>query len=450
MEKTRKKTKSMRFIVWFVNLIFVSFIYSCSETDFYSYDNTTVKRKVSHVKTFDEAKIELENILKIVDGSDTRSDGTLPRVIKGGYTFTKNTNMTRAEADSAPRVHIFNFEDDRGFAIMSGDDRLPPLIALSDSGKLDTTIVVDNPGLGLFLEGVDELVFNGTLVEDSFMTSINDTYAEGMITYEYGPWEYNFYPERDGICDVEWSQKWPYNDKCPMVDGTHGLAGCVPIAVAQFMSANKYPESYNGTTFNWDEINAKSYISGVSPEAQGQIKTLIAELGKSGNLDVSYGVIESSASIDNVPRTLKNFGYSNGGVCKDYNISDVINELKNGYCVLLAGHSEKHKVKFLGITLKTYYKGGHIWLGHGLFECRRNVKMYNGATSLGSYFQGSHYILCNYGWSGQHNGYYLSGAFNAKTNGVDVDTIMGGNNAATRGGENNYQYNLKEVIGIRK
>lgn len=88
MEKTRKKTRSMRFIVWFVNLIFVAFIYSCSETEFYSYDNTTVKRKVSHVKTFDDAKIELESILRVVDGSETRSDGTLPRVIKGGYTFT--------------------------------------------------------------------------------------------------------------------------------------------------------------------------------------------------------------------------------------------------------------------------------------------------------------------------------------------------------------------------
>lgn len=449
MEKTHKKTRSMRFIVWFVNLIFVAFIYSCSETEFYSYDNTTVKRKVSHVKTFDDAKIELESILRVVDGSETRSDGTLPRVIKGGYTFTKNTNMTRAEADSAPSVHIFNFEDDRGFAIMSGDDRLPPLIALSDSGKLDTTIVVDNPGLGIFLEGVDELVFNGDFMNDSLKTSIDDTYAGGMITYEYGPWEYNFYPERDGICDVKWDQNWPYNDKCPMVDGTHGSAGCVPIAVAQFMSANKYPESYNGTTFNWNEMNANPFINWVSHEAQDQIKTLIAELGKGGNLDVSYGAIESSASIDNIPRTLKNFGYSSWGMCKDYNIDDIVNELKNGYCVLLSGHSEKHKKKILGITVYTYYTGGHAWLGHGLFECKRDVKMYNGATSLGSYFQTSYYILCNYGWGGLYDGYYLSGAFNAKTNGVDVDTIMG-NKAATRGGENNYQYNLKEVIGIRK
>lgn len=346
MEKTRKKTKSMRFIVWFVNLIFVGFIYSCSETEFYSYDNTTVKRKVSHVKTFDEAKIELESILKVVDGSDTRNKGLLPRVIKGGYTFTKNTNMTRAEQDSAPRVHIFNFEDDRGFAIMSGDDRLPPLIALSDSGKLDTTIVVDNPGLGLFLEGVDELVFNGTLVEDSFMTSIDDTYAIGTVTYEYGPWEYNFYPERDGFCDVKWDQISPYNDKCPMVDGTHGLAGCGAIAVAQFMSANKYPESYNGTTFNWDEMNANSDIDRVSPEAQDQIKTLIAELGKGGNLDISYGVAKSGTTVDKIPGTLKNFGYSSWGMCKDYNIGDVVNELKNGYCVLLSGYSEKHKKKF--------------------------------------------------------------------------------------------------------
>ena len=270
-----------------------------------------------------------------------------------------------------------------------------------------------------------------------------------MITYEYGPWEYNFYPERDGICDVKWDQNWPYNDKCPMVDGTHGSAGCVPIAVAQFMSANKYPESYNGTTFNWNEMNANSDIAMVSPEAQGQIKTLIAELGKGGNLDVSYGAIESSASIDNIPRTLKNFGYSSWGMCKDYNIDDIVNELKNGYCVLLAGHSEKHKKKILGITVYTYYTGGHAWLGHGLFECKRDVKMYNGATSLGSYFQTSYYILCNYGWKGSHDGYYLSSAFNAKANGVDVDTIMG-NKAATRGGENNYQYNLKEVIGIRK
>lgn len=105
----------------------------------------------------------------------------------------------------------------------------------------------------------------------------------------------------------------------------------------------------------------------------------------------------------------------------------------------------------LGINV---FKGGHAWIGHGLLVRSRDIKVYDSKTSQYKYTQTEayYYILCNWGWSGNDNGYYLSNVFNAaghptydengtptravEYDGVDVD--------------GNYQYNIEAITGIRK
>ena len=68
------------------------------------------------------------------------------------------------------------------------------------------------------------------------------------------------------------------------------------------------------------------------------------DLGTSENLNMSYNTKTnggSGAKSQNIPRTLKNFGYSDGGHLIDYNTKTIVSELKNKHSVLVSGFSHK-------------------------------------------------------------------------------------------------------------
>ena len=57
------------------------------------------------------------------------------------------------------------------------------------------------------------------------------------------------------------------------------------------------------------------------------------------------------------------------------------------------------------------------------------------------------YVLCNWGWDGYEDGYYLSKAFNTVEGPVYPDTKIVDN---TNGSEDyNYQYKIQAIVGIR-
>ena len=183
------------------------------------------------------------------------------------------------------------------------------------------------------------------------------------------------------------------------------------------------------------------------------------QLGLRQNLDVTYAKYPenetdenkgSSASTDNIPRTLKNLGFSSGGIKKDYNETDIVNELRKGYYVLVSGYAKetKHKKKFLGITIKTWYSysGGHCWLVHGLLEMSRSVFRIKNGQTIGSYIQRKYYLLCNMGWNGWDSGYYYSGAFNTDK-GPETDFEKTRSNSKEDG---NFRYKLSAITEIRK
>ena len=102
-----------------------------------------------------------------------------------------------------------------------------------------------------------------------------------------------------------------------------------------------------------------------SSSAKSQISDLLFQLGKSGNLGVSYGLSGSGAKIEDIPQTLRNFGYSNGGRKCDYSEKDVVNEIGAGYPVIISGFRTKHENKILGITINSSYRDGHAWIADG-------------------------------------------------------------------------------------
>lgn len=109
----------MKKTIIYILLTFCTIYTSCSDSAMPT--NTAKVSKVSNLITLEEAQQDLEGILASLNNT-TRS-ANQKRHIVSSYT-TASLSTRQGEAPSGV-VHIFNFNDNQGFAIMSGDKRTP-------------------------------------------------------------------------------------------------------------------------------------------------------------------------------------------------------------------------------------------------------------------------------------------------------------------------------------
>ena len=223
-------------------LLFLAIIASCSKNEVFP-KLESVESDSGYTVTLQEAEADLETILsELAVGTKDGQEG-LVRTIKYAYSIGTSVN-TKVDGNAEPCVHIFNFENDEGFAIMSGDRRVTPLLALTLKGSLPQDSIVDNPGLVIFLANA----------EDYYISEI----------------------ERQNVVPAHPNGYIELRD-----DGS--------TAVAQLMSTYCWPDSYNGYSFDWSIMNEYPNASSCSSLAQHQIAVLMRQLGNSGNLDMDYG-----------------------------------------------------------------------------------------------------------------------------------------------------------------
>ena len=433
-----KKIKKFFLTISFV-LPFVSCSMEISEQDIYHVRDAAEQ---PYLVTMDEARTSLESILSSLSSASTKGGDTFgQRKIVEGYSTQLHVTV-KSDGEPEPYAYVFNFADSAGFAIMSSDSRVPPLLALVPEGTMSEDSVVTDPGMAIFLERLQDYIpprYDPTAGYNDDCIPAEDKVKDRTETVEsriyYG-----------GDCKVKWHQGEPYNNLCPIIGTDHAVTGCVATAVGQLMSLYEYPAAYNGYVFDWFYINdAERPDDDIDKE---QVARLMEQLGLSHNLDMDYGLIESGADPKNIPRTLRNFGYSNGGELEDYNTESVVSELKNGYPVLIGGKSFKTEHKFLGITVWSEYSDGHRWLAHGLLELKYTIKTFKDNVHVGTSCESYYYPLCNFGWGGISDGYYLSGVFDART---EVGPEYEWDGPSSKSGEKyNYQYNITAVTGIRK
>ena len=409
-------------------------------------DEPNQPKVMTHEVTQSEALLHLNKILPDLKIPSTRgaTERSFPQ-ITSSYSIGSHSS-TRSDGEVEPYFHIFNFGNNEGFAIMSGDDRVTPLLALTFKGKLTPDTEIENPGFKIAYAKMEDyyveqvttfsLGAGGTLPIDPGLDpglERHFEYSDPVIVTHNMPY---------GHCQVEWGQRAPYNRYCgPFYQlGLEVYAGCAPVAVAQLMSIYKYPNSYNGYTFNWNQMN--QYINNISydeedyPAAVDQIARLMQQLGLSGNLDVQYEVVEPGNGSGALPRdispTLRNFGYSNGGSLVNYETENVADELIAGYPVLIVGYDGNK---------------GHCWLGHGITEYSQIMYVYNGYNMLVSTVDIEvKYILCNWGWNGYQDGYYASEVFNTDNGPTDPYAVI----SRTNNTRSYYRDDLQVVTGIRK
>ncbi len=150
---------------------------------------------------------------------------------QGASIADRQVARTRAngqtQTDDQP-YYIFNKVDNRGFIIVSGDDRMPDVLGYTDSGSFDAANLPD--GFKFMLEAyaktVEELQDGNDAVIKAVAQLKNRTRA---VTEAIGP-----------LMKSKWSQYKPFNYYCPkMEDGQNATAGCEPIALTQIMYYGK-------------------------------------------------------------------------------------------------------------------------------------------------------------------------------------------------------------------
>ena len=381
----------------------------------------------NHVIPVSEASEIALKASEMFAGESTRANYLIPRTIESIGIYGRTNPSTRsASANEDTLVYVFNFEDNRGFAIVSADDRIPTrLLAYVDEGALEND--VDNPGLQYALEQMQDYVeFSVDYFEnkkDSLLAvAEKNSFAVDAKSVEtraiYTGTAYVLLSERTigPLLKVTWDQNYPYNmyvDKSCTYDDDNGgkaYAGCVATATAQVMSYWKFPSTLNQYAMNWNSMCSTSEIA---PTNKSNIARLMREIGRELNMD--YGCDGSSAKSSDAYNLLGRLGYAKA-FSKGFTSTDVRNAIELRRPLLARGCAIKTTTGKLWWK-KTHYSDCHAWVIDGCKTLHYRQENYRLNTSNGEYtstfsFCDEYYFHHNWGWGGNGNGYFAAGCFN--------------------------------------
>lgn len=139
-------------------------------------------------------------------------------------------------SESAPVCYFYKQKSGKGFAIVSGDKRLTPLIGYSDTESID----------------VDNLPVQLTALLDSMQTRVERMDRKAPV---HPGWRAATGENPAGeklLTTAEWGQGEPYNSESPVVDGVQAPTGCVATSMSIVMKYHGFPEKGQKTITDWN------------------------------------------------------------------------------------------------------------------------------------------------------------------------------------------------------
>ena len=307
---------------------------------------------------------------------------------------------TALQPNGQPAFYVFNRGEEEGFVLVSAESRTHTILGYSDQGHWDEKDLPENVRVWL----------------DNYCHAIS--YAASQEEYTPAEEPTRIYTPVPPICTTEWGQRDPYNRKCPTVNGSTCVTGCVATAAAQLMKTYGYPESGTGTNsygwvrstgdtvtmsedfttchFDWAHM-LDTYPDTATEEQINAVANLMYYCGIACNMQYRTGT--SSATTATMVRAFaKHFHYDKGirSLMYDYMgeadiIDSIAADLYQGHPVL--------------INARTILDVGHAFLCDGIDS--------DGLLHI------------NWGWFGKSNGYFRLSAFNPKEQGTGGATMYG-------------------------
>ena len=342
--------------------------------------------------------------------------------------------MNAVDEAGQPYLYAVQPDNQRGFVIVSGDDRFRDVLGYSESGTFDNANMPDN--MRAWLQGyVDEMKH---LKAIGYQPSASAAHRTSGVKKAISP-----------LIQTHWDQGAPYNDICKnYFVYKDAVTGCVATAMAQVMyySARKhgdntytttveipgYTTGYNysvpavavGTVINWSNMlpeytysynnsTGKYDIPNFTAEEGTAVATLMKCCGVSVHMDYANSASGgSSASTSAVPNALITyFGYDKTVRYESremYTLATwtelIYDELAAARPVLYSGQSSG---------------GGHAFVVDG--------------------YDGDELFHVNWGWGGSQDNYFALSVMNpGDKSGIGAGTSNDG-----------YSYSQGAVIGIQ-
>ena len=327
-------------------------------------------------------------------------------------------SVSSAVSPSATCYYVFANGEDKGFTIVSGDDRMPEVVGYSAQGTYDPDHLPANyVGFMKAYQETVEALLKGDAQVSGGLAEARQWRAERAGTAAVAPL-------LDGI---KWDQREPYNNMCPLYDGTNrSVTGCVATAMAQVMMYYQYPKelkttikAYNtqtygiqipeissGATYDWDNMLPDYSKSDYNSAQADAVAKLMYHCGAAVKMD--YGPLSGANVTPAILATY--FGYD-ADLMQDLTrtvftlqqwMTLIDNELKAKRPILYSGQSSD---------------GGHE------FVC-------DGSDGKGLYH-------INWGWGGYQDGYFDLTILQPQKGGAGSDSAVDG-----------YNRNCSMIIGI--
>lgn len=321
------------------------------------------------------------------------------------------TPVTRS-GDTGPAFYVYN-RGQEAFVIVSGDDRMKPILGYSEDGAFVTENLPENirEWLGYYAQEYRRAE-RSTATTPVSRTTTRTNFAASVAPL---------------LQDIQYDQDTPYNNQCPLYSGKRSVTGCVATAIAQIMRYWKYPSvgtgSHSYTTqslnlkctfnfathpFDWDNMLPTYTGTDETEEEINAISTLMLACGVACDMD--YTPDMSGATPNAMYQGLiKYLNYDSGMylTSRDYYTAD---EWMN---LIKTELNEKRPIYYGGSSTG----GGHAFVVDG-YDTRDLVHV-------------------NWGWGGYCNGYFEVQTLNADGSGI--------------GGyaDNSYQFYQSMIVGLQ-
>lgn len=209
--------------------------------------------------------------------------------------------------------YIFNATNNKGFVIISGDDRSTKILGYSDTGSFNLSNV--SPQLSYLLDRYSK--HTASLLHSS--TDNSWTNRKTMSS------------QNEGVLleTANWGQNSPYNDLCPTIDGVRCPSGCTATAMGIIMNYHQWPNrgrsyrkfldnnsilhdiNFENTEFNWDAVHDKT-----APYSDATAKEIAKIVYSAAVANMTrFNTSESSASTLGIAECL-NYYFKYGDDCQ--------------------------------------------------------------------------------------------------------------------------------------
>ena len=296
-------------------------------------------------------------------------------------------SVSSAVSPSATCYYVFANGEDKGFTIVSGDDRMPEVVGYSAQGTYDPDHLPANyVGFMKAYQETVEALLKGDAQVSGGLAEVRQWRAERAGSAAVAPL-------LDGI---KWDQREPYNNMCPLYEGTNrSVTGCVATAMAQVMMYYQYPKELKATIKAYNTQTYGIQIPEISSGATYDWDNMLPDYSKS-----DY----NSAQADAVAKLMYHCG---AAVKMDYGPSSRANVTPT----ILATYFGYDADLMQDLTRTVFTLQQWMTLIDNELKAKRPI-LYSGQSSDeghefvcdGSDGKGLYHI--NWGWGGYQDGYF--------------------------------------------